>query len=162
MASSLTRASWRKASIRSVRSRATWSAAAFRAASKRVSSFRACAIVCSIVASACRPEIMPPAMALPRQDRAAENRHGILHVEAPAPFLAQAVALNDAVVVLVAADLAVDGLVDPPRHLPTSASFLRLPRRPLPTHLPLRTSSLPPLGRPPRSPLSHLTPLRPS
>src|SRR3954447_23116103 len=58
-------------------------------------------MVCSMVASACRLDIMVS----PRQNRAAQNRHQVIHVEGAPAFLAEAVVLHDAVLVLVAADL---------------------------------------------------------
>src|SRR5918998_2902737 len=54
-------------------------------------------MVCSICASACRPDII----ALPLCDRAAEDRHPVVDVELPSALLAEAVALHDAVIVLV-------------------------------------------------------------
>src|SRR3954451_10326900 len=77
-------------------------------------------MVCSIVASACRPEIITS----PRQDRAAENRNEIVHVEIPPAVLAEAVALHDAVVVLVTPDLIEHVLAHPHRPL---RDVLRLP-----------------------------------
>ena len=103
--SSLTFASSRNAAVRSARNRTASPVASRSAESKRASSRRACAIVCSTVARAWRPEIMsPPKYVAP------ENGDAVIDVECAALLLADRVSLDDAVVVLVGADR-VEGLL---------------------------------------------------
>src|SRR5215207_11766906 len=100
--SSLTRASSRNAFMRSNLRRAASSAAARNAASTLASSLRSWTAACSIRCSACRPEII---CVLPGEDRAAQDGHPIVDRELASPLLADHIALDDPVVVLVAAHL---------------------------------------------------------